>query len=190
MSSNSNVQSVQNAVQNIVDSIQNMTPKEFETDFLKTVYGVYLTDGGSIVEHDSIDVYGHRLVAIFTPMGHRCGYVGVSENSPLRMVEYDDLNVDVHGGLTFSGNLNTDESQWFFGFDCAHVFDAPDIEKMKEYIEMGLLDQPQNELRDWYLAYPALTKSTVKSLDFVLTELKSLSAQLMDVELDSNHVLF
>lgn len=186
MSTNSSVQSVQNAIQNIVDSIQNMTPKELETDFLKTVYGVYLTDGGSIVEHDSIDVYGHRLVVVFTPFGHRCGYVGVYENSPLRNVEYDDLNVNVHGGLTFSGNLNTDQSQWFFGFDCAHVFDAPDVEKMKEYTEMGLMDQSQNELLNWYLTYPVLTKSTVKSLDFVLEELKNLSVQLIDMELERN----
>jgi hypothetical protein len=180
------INKVTDAIGRIVKEMNDMTPKELETDFLKTVYGVYLTDGGGIVEHDSIDIYGHRLVVIFTPLGHRCGYVGVYENSPLRNVEYDDLDVNVHGGLTFSGNLNADESQWFFGFDCAHIFDAPDIEKMKEYMEMGVLDQSQHKLLDWYLTYPVLTKSTVKSLDFVLAELKSLSVQLIDVELECN----
>jgi hypothetical protein len=181
------INKVTDSIGRIVKEINDMTEKELETDFLKTVYGVYLTDGGGIVEHDSIDVYGHRLVVIFTPLGHRCGYVGVYENSPLRNVEYNDLDVNVHGGLTFSGNLNADDSQWFFGFDCAHIFDSPDIEQQKKYIEMGLMSESQYDLLNVYLISHFLPKEkSVKSLDFVLEELKNLSVQLIDMELERN----
>ena len=33
---------------------------------------------------------GHRCVVIFTDMGHRCGYVGVNESSPLWCKDYCD----------------------------------------------------------------------------------------------------
>jgi|SRR3972149_5302496 len=36
------------------------------------------------------------------PMKFLCGYVGVPPSHPMYHKEYDDINVDVHGGLTFS----------------------------------------------------------------------------------------
>jgi hypothetical protein len=35
-------------------------------------------------------------------------------------VKYDDINVDVHGGLTYS---REEEELWVIGFDCAHSMD-------------------------------------------------------------------
>ena len=35
-------------------------------------------------------------------------------------VEYDDINVGVHGGLTYS---RMEGDLWFIGFDCAHGSD-------------------------------------------------------------------
>lgn len=31
--------------------------------------------------------------------------------------------IDVHGGLTFSGRMEDDQSLWWFGFDCSHAGD-------------------------------------------------------------------
>jgi len=36
------------------------------------------------------------------PSGAWCGYVGVGPDHPLHGVQYDDVDVDVHGGLTYS----------------------------------------------------------------------------------------
>lgn len=73
------------------------------------------------------------------PLGALCGYAGIYSGHPFHKKNYDDMDVDVHGGLTFSDGSQhpTDESQgichipepgtsddvWWFGFDCAHCDD-------------------------------------------------------------------
>jgi hypothetical protein len=49
-------------------------------------------------------------------LGHLCGYIQVDANHPWHALTYDEVDVCVHGGLTFS------EEGWF-GFDCAHAGD-------------------------------------------------------------------
>ena len=85
---------------------------------------------------------GYKCVVVITPMGHRCGYVGVNASHPLYLVLYDEeihkgltleSEINVHGGLTFSGNrlidlMNVDDTLWYFGFDCAHCCDIPDFD--------------------------------------------------------------
>lgn len=73
------------------------------------------------------------------PMGALCGYSGVYPDHPFYKAKYADVDVEVHGGLTFADGCahSEDESQgichvpepgtsdnvWWFGFDCAHCFD-------------------------------------------------------------------
>lgn len=55
------------------------------------------------------------------------GYVGVPVGHPAFMVFYDDIDADVHGGLTFAGMKG---DRWWFGFDTAHYCDfVPGIYK-------------------------------------------------------------
>ena len=59
---------------------------------------------------------------------NRCGYVRVPPNHPHYKKAYSDVDVDVHGGLTFA-NIepcveHEDGIGWWFGFDCAHSGDA------------------------------------------------------------------
>jgi hypothetical protein len=66
-------------------------------------------------------------------LGHWCGYVGVAEGHPAFEKDYDDVDVRVHGGLTFAAACQADachvpepgrpEKVWWLGFDCAHAFD-------------------------------------------------------------------
>lgn len=47
--------------------------------------------------------------------------------------DYDDLNINVHGGLTFGGELGFEElkGKRFYGFDTAHAFDDnPNIQNL------------------------------------------------------------
>jgi hypothetical protein len=75
----------------------------------------------------------HKLhcMIIRSSLGVWCGYVAVLEKHPLYGLDYyeclnyvKDNNIDVHGGLTASGEMITEPSQpvnaWWFGFDCAH----------------------------------------------------------------------
>lgn len=72
-------------------------------------------------------------------VGALCGYAGVYPGHPFHGRDCDDVDIDVHGGLTFSRGCahSEDESQgvchvpepgtsddvWWFGFDCAHLGD-------------------------------------------------------------------
>lgn len=57
----------------------------------------------------------------------RCGYVRVPPGHPLHGKNYDDFDIEVHGGLTFAEEepcAHEDGIGWWFGFDCAHAGDA------------------------------------------------------------------
>lgn len=81
------------------------------------------------------DCVGLKCAVLLQKTGHRCGYVGVPESHPLYGKDYDDVNITVHGGLTFSDNysdypIETEEKTWWFGFDCAHCDDAMDFDSV------------------------------------------------------------
>ncbi len=76
------------------------------------------------------------LIDLGAGYSHRCGYVRVGEDHPWFGREYDDESVDVdaHGGLTFSRPNPAPEKfgidipdGWWFGFDCAHLGDTLDV---------------------------------------------------------------
>jgi hypothetical protein len=50
-----------------------------------------------------------------------CGYVHVPADHPDAKLDYDDVGVEVHGGLTF--RCKAAEGGVWFGFDCAHHSD-------------------------------------------------------------------
>ncbi len=58
-----------------------------------------------------------------THLGAWCGYVSVPEGHPLYGAHYDDVNVDVHGGLTYGDTSKFKGPGWWFGFDCSHFGD-------------------------------------------------------------------
>lgn len=59
---------------------------------------------------------------------NRCGYVRVPPTHPEYNKAYMDVDVDVHGGLTFAEvepcSDHEDGVGYWFGFDCAHAGDA------------------------------------------------------------------
>lgn len=73
------------------------------------------------------------------PMGALCGYVGVPAGHPLHGAFYDHVDVNVHGGLTYSEACDgdpvdgichlpapgqPDDDVWWLGFDCARYRDV------------------------------------------------------------------
>lgn len=71
-----------------------------------------------------------------------CGYVGLSRGHRFWGKGEEDIDVDVHGGLTFSSQGSNDdkgaerwqrirwpdETIWWLGFDCAHGGDFTGLE--------------------------------------------------------------
>ena len=65
--------------------------------------------------------------------GAWCGYVGLPPSHPAYGKGYDDVDVDVHGGLTYADHCqdhvchqdlnDPNDKRYWLGFDCAHFMD-------------------------------------------------------------------
>lgn len=130
-----------------------------------------------MVEKDWTTKAGLRAVVVIHPAGHRCGYVGVPQGNPSHGKSYENIDADVHGGLTYSGGGKTypaeSEKLWWFGYDCAHLGDARDPELMqgeyKKLYDKGLLRELDFE------------GDMVRSLGYCVSECESLAKQLVEV---------
>lgn len=108
-------------------------------------------------EPDRVEWREGDLVALALrgPGGAWCGYVGVPPGHPYHGKDYDDVDVDVHGGLTYARECmdlaevkkyrpeethdsiichvpeeDEPEELWWLGFDCSHAGDyAPRHER-------------------------------------------------------------
>ena len=75
------------------------------------------------------DPQGYKGRVLTSPLGLMNGYVGLPKDQPDWGKGYDDLNIDVHGGLTFADHGKEDDENfpdpevWWFGFDTAHMGD-------------------------------------------------------------------
>ena len=83
---------------------------------------------------------GMPALVVRGPFGALCGYVGVSSNHPFFGKKWDDIDVSVHGGITFTNKCDPhpeaekkgichlveegeDDNIWWLGFDCGHSYD-------------------------------------------------------------------
>lgn len=117
------------------------------------------------------------------PMGSWCGYVGVPKAHPLFGEDYFDLDIDVHGGLTYAAMCGddhcrgvcheADDEAWWFGFDCAHAGDL--IPKLEATMRMIDKERPLPKgWQQWKYEYP----DTYKDMFYVMSETKDLADQL------------
>ena len=65
--------------------------------------------------------------------GYGNGYVGVPKGHELYGVNYTEIGIEAHGGLTFSDKFR-DDNYWYLGFDTLHYGDNS-INFNKEYVE-------------------------------------------------------
>lgn len=85
--------------------------------------------GEEIADPDRVSWRSNGFVCLarFNPLGFWCGYVGVSPGHPWHGKHHDDIDANVHGGVTYAGNdleLPGGERLWVVGFDCGHAGDA------------------------------------------------------------------
>lgn len=117
---------------------------------------------------------GFRCVVVGQDLGHRCGYVGIPDGHKLYGSDYNGLNFDVHGGLTFSGGGGSkypvESNLWWLGFDCAHCDDAMDKDLI---LKLAPPQFVENRLRMCW-------GGTVRTQEYVESELRSLVDQIAD----------
>jgi hypothetical protein len=93
-------------------------------------------------------------------LGHLNGYIYLPDTHPDFGKSYDDVDVSVHGGLTYADG-------GCFGFDCGHAGDlTPALEKMWAMNEL-----PSTGIQDTY-----------RNMAFVEKHLRSLARQFKDRE--------
>ena len=102
----------------------------------------------------------------YEPLGHWCGYIYVPEGHPLYGVAYDDDELTVHGGLTYS---DTEDGATRFGFDCGHYMDLVPA-RAEMHKKLGLTIDTDEE------------RGTYKTLEFVINELDNLAKQIKERE--------
>jgi hypothetical protein len=116
--------------------------------------------------------------------GALCGYVGIPKEHPYFEKDYDDLDVQVHGGLTFADFCQPDaethgichtvepgenDRVWWLGFDCAHSGDTcPGYTQYRSAEHPGLF-----ELKDY---------DTYRAVPYVKRQCAKLAAQLVEVK--------
>jgi hypothetical protein len=130
-------------------------------------------------EPDRVDFVhcGLACMGLRGPMGNWCGYVGVPKEHPAYGKAYDDVDVNVHGGLTYAapcrGHIchvpepGMPDDVFWFGFDCGHFMDvSPAMEARLRELRAPLPHGPMEVYRD---------------LSYVRSEIEGLAKQLAEM---------
>jgi hypothetical protein len=133
---------------------------------------------------------GFACLAVRHPdHGNFCGYVGVPRVHPAYAKHYDvvsdaDVDLAVHGGLTYSGKCQgrichvPEEGMpadvWWLGFDCAHCWDlAPGLRaRMREIMPASHFERFPEADRD----------EVYRTLDYVREQADRLADQLAEMD--------
>lgn len=127
-------------------------------------------------EHAGFNCLLHR-----GPTGVWCGYVGVRPGHPCFGKSCNDLDFDVHGGLTYSDKCagaichipkpGEPDELWWFGFDCAH---GGDLSPQSALFHQELAKRPGSSLSggafDDYFTY--------RDIEYARKQTESLAEQL------------
>lgn len=121
---------------------------------------------------------GYNYFIVFTFNGYRCAYVEIPKDSKYYKVDYEELDIDAHGGITFSeyypeltGSSNEDD-KWYIGWDYGHFSDRTSVELVEEYF-------PDEEVLEFTKTCDRPTFNT-NSLDDVIEECKYVINQLKE----------
>lgn len=119
---------------------------------------------------------GFACLMTRTEMGNWCGYVAVPPGHPAFEKPYDDVDVRVHGGLTYSDHCQAHichvpkpgdpDNVWWLGFDCAHAWDLVPVMKPM----MVKLGHPNPGFMDERAVY--------RDVPYVKKEVRNLARQL------------
>lgn len=155
------------------------TEQEFET--LRAQWG----EGEWSKEPNRIEgkMHGFDFLMHRNKVGSWCGYVGIPEGHPAFGKDYEDIDVEVHGGLTYANACrapichiaDNKTSIWWLGFDCSHAGDV--MPSVIGYCKSGLLP-PSLRMPSEILGMT----ETYKNVAYVKAEIDSLAKQLAEMK--------
>lgn len=113
---------------------------------------------------------GLRAVILLVRDSHHCGYVEVPEH--LGKPGYDEspvMELNVHGGVTYAGELPEMDGKYVVGYDCAHYGD--------------LMKCPE-ELKGTSMEHSFMYSEGIwRDVDYCTNECESLANQLVNIKL-------
>lgn len=132
-------------------------------------------DGPWCHEPDHIEWFEDTYFCLIrrSHMGALCGYVGVDFLHPWYGNDYGELNIVVHGDLTYSNLIKsrmTEEEFWCLGFDCSHMNDYVPGMVATDKLLTGLDNKPLSPA--WMF-----DKDTYKDIGYVVQEIRSMITQ-------------
>jgi len=113
--------------------------------------------------------------------GYLCGYVKLPKYHPYYDLEYYDMRIICHGGLTF-GEKN---EQYWIGFDCSHSHDyIPSFEFLKETAPfMAEFKKKTEELKKRFnLENSPIFNRIYRNMEFCIYECKNIIDQLIEIQ--------
>lgn len=130
----------------------------------------------SIIEDKGI-YRGFEYMAMLFSDGHRCGYVRINDEHPLHGKDVRELDVDCHGGLTFSKIVKVAQGDFsvghWIGFDCAHYGDTYDFAAAAEAFG-------ESKYLEFYKGLHAFDEGVVRTLYYVVDECEYIIRQLIN----------
>ena len=95
--------------------------KKIEKPIKAMIYTNLMHDG-RVLYNSKYKGYEYYVVSYGT---HPCCYIALNKSNRYYNKGYDDIPLDVHGGLTYSdfNNFLSDKQDWIIGWDYAHVGD-------------------------------------------------------------------
>lgn len=129
------------------------------------------------------DHLGYKCRVERGQFGSLCGYIYIPKDHPWHGKDYDDLDVQVHGGLTYA---EYEDDLFLIGYDCSHSRDIiPCQEKLMKCtrkIKKRVQDIRQQQARRIKIdrKFPDLLEKTYKNMAFCIEECKSLAQQAHD----------
>ena len=125
-------------------------------------------------DEDSFEYNGYRCrIQRADTTGSLCGYVALPKDHEFSKIDYMDIDIEAHGGITYG--QEDDQGVYWIGFDCAHWGDYSP--------KHAIIEKLSNRLFDLQSKYPHCLQerdkgSTYKNIEFVRNECRRIVDQL------------
>jgi hypothetical protein len=133
-----------------------------------------IIEGGGIYK-------GFEYLVVLNHSAHRCGYVAIPKDHPAYNADgYDDIEVNVHGGLTFFGEphiIESDCGDKWAGFDAGHAYDGYDLNALEKYYGSDDKTVKYMKSRDFYTN--PHKDMVIRDFSYMESECKKLIDQLI-----------
>ena len=105
-------------------------------------------------------------------LGSLNGYVALPKGHRVWGYGYDDIDVEVHGGLTYADE-DKETGEWVFGFDCSHAGDISPklLATLMKYVDTDA------ETMDW-----RMRTEVYRTFEWVKKEVVKLAKQLGEMK--------